>query len=81
MLSVGISQAAAATARKEEYYADAVRKLQMTYMLGTVVFSTVPGVLADCRGELCAQLLHPHCGGVGRRGAAARRTAEERNFK
>ena len=51
MLSVGISQLAAATARKEEYYADAVRKLQMTYMLGTVVFSTVPGVLADRVGS------------------------------
>lgn len=50
MLSVGLSQLAAGTA-KPEYYADAVRKLQIAYMLGTVVFSTVPGILADRLGS------------------------------
>ncbi len=46
MLSVGLSQLAAGTARPE-YYADAVRQLQTMYMLGTVVFSAVPGIMAD----------------------------------
>lgn len=50
MLSVGLSQLAAGTAH-EEYYADAVRKLQTAYMLGTVVFSTAPGILADWAGS------------------------------
>lgn len=50
MLSVGISQLASGTAHKE-YYADAVRKLQTAYMLGTVIFSTVPGILADWAGS------------------------------
>ena len=50
MLSVGLSQLAAGTAH-EEYYADAVRKLQIAYTLGTVVFSTVPGILADKFGS------------------------------
>lgn len=50
MLSVGLSQLAAGTAY-QEYYADAVRKLQVAYMLGTVVFSTVPGVLAEWMGS------------------------------
>lgn len=50
MLSVGLSQLAAGTAHKE-YYADAVRQIQTAYMLGTVVFSTVPGILADRIGS------------------------------
>lgn len=49
MLSVGLSQLAAGTAHPE-YYADGVRQLQTAYMLGTVVFSTVPGILADRMG-------------------------------
>lgn len=49
MLSVGLSQLAAGTAHSE-YYADAVRQLQTAYMLGTVAFSTVPGILADQMG-------------------------------
>lgn len=50
MLSVGLSELAAGTAH-EEYYADAVRQLQTAYMLGTVVFATVPGMMADWSGS------------------------------
>lgn len=50
MLSVGLSELAAGTAH-EEYYADAVRQLQTVYMLGTVVFGTVPGAMADRTGS------------------------------
>ena len=49
MLSVGLSQLAAGTS-KPDAYADAVRQLQTVYMLGTVAFSTVPGILADQMG-------------------------------
>ncbi len=50
MLSVGISELAAGTSARM-YYADAVRELQTAYMLGTVVFATVPGNVADITGS------------------------------
>lgn len=50
MLSVGLSQLAAGTS-KSDTYADAVRQLQTAYMLGTVVFGAVPGILANRFGS------------------------------
>ena len=50
MLSVGLSELAAATAY-EEYYADGVRQFQIIYMLGSIFFGVVPGFLADQLGS------------------------------
>ena len=49
MLSVGLSELAAGTAR-EEYYADAVKQMQIIYMIGSVAFGIVPGTLAEWLG-------------------------------
>jgi len=49
MLSVGLSELAAGTAR-EEYCADAVKQMQIIYMIGSVAFGIVPGTLAEWLG-------------------------------
>lgn len=50
MLSVGLSELATGTAHKQ-YYADAVRTFNVTYMIGSVSFGLLPGVLADYTGS------------------------------
>ena len=50
MLSVGLSQLAAGTSHKE-YYADALKQLQILYTVGSISFGTVPGILADRIGS------------------------------
>ena len=53
MLSVGLSELAAGTARLE-YYADAVKQTQIVYMLGSLAFGPVPGIMADTMGNYMA---------------------------
>jgi hypothetical protein len=53
MLSVGLSELAAGTARPE-YYADAVKQTQIVYMLGSLAFGPVPGIMADTMGNYMA---------------------------
>lgn len=50
MLSVGLSQLAGAAA-KEGFYAEVLRQFQIVYMVGTLSFGIVPGVLADMAGN------------------------------
>ena len=50
MLSVGLSELAAGTAH-EEYYADAIKQFQIVYMIGSLLFGPVPGVVADATGS------------------------------
>ncbi|MBQ9420444.1 MAG: MFS transporter [Lachnospiraceae bacterium] len=53
MLSVGLSELAAGTA-KEEFYSDGVKQVQIVYMLGSLVFGPVPGMMADAMGNYTA---------------------------
>lgn len=46
LLSVGLTVIAGAVAKKE-YYAVVVRKLQIVYLFGSMVFGVVPGIIAD----------------------------------
>ena len=50
MLSVGLSELAGGLAHPE-YYADAVKQLQIIYMIGSLVFGPVPGLMADRFGS------------------------------
>ncbi len=53
MLSVGLSELAAGTAKKE-FYSDGVKQVQIVYMLGSLVFGPVPGMMADTMGNYTA---------------------------
>lgn len=50
LLSVGLTIIANAVA-KQKYYAVVVRRIQIIYMLGSMVFGMVPGVIADHMGS------------------------------
>lgn len=50
LLSVGLTVIAGAVAKKE-YYAVVVRRLQIIYMLGSMAFGVVPGIIADHTGS------------------------------
>lgn len=50
LLSVGLT-VIAGTVAKKEYYAVVVRRLQIIYMLGSMVFGVVPGIIADHTGS------------------------------
>lgn len=50
LLSVGLTIIADAVA-KQQYYAVVVRRIQIIYMLGSMVFGVVPGIIADHAGN------------------------------
>lgn len=50
LLSVGLTIIAGAVA-KQKYYAVVVRRIQIIYMLGSMVFGVVPGMIADHVGS------------------------------
>lgn len=50
LLSVGLTLIADAVA-KQQYYAVVVRRIQIIYMLGSMVFGVVPGIIADHAGN------------------------------
>lgn len=50
LLSVGLTIIADAVAR-QQYYAVVVRRIQIIYMLGSMVFGVVPGIVADHMGD------------------------------
>lgn len=50
LLSVGLTIIADAVA-KLQYYAVVVRRIQIVYMLGSMVFGVVPGIIADHAGN------------------------------
>ena len=50
LLSVGLTIIADAVA-KQQYYAVVVRRIQIVYMLGSMVFGVVPGIIADHVGN------------------------------
>ena len=50
LLSVGLTIIADAVAKKQ-YYAVVVRRIQIIYMLGSMVFGVVPGIIADHVGN------------------------------
>ena len=50
LLSVGLTIIAGAVA-KPQYYAVVVRRIQIIYMLGSMVFGVVPGIIADHMGN------------------------------
>ena len=50
LLSVGLTIIANAVA-KQKFYAVVVRRIQITYMLGSMVFGVVPGMIADHMGS------------------------------
>ena len=50
LLSVGLTLIADAVA-KQQYYAVVVRRIQTIYMLGSMVFGVVPGIIADHAGN------------------------------
>ena len=50
LLSVGLTIIADAVA-KQQYYAVVVRRIQIIYMLGSMVFGVVPGIIADHVGN------------------------------
>lgn len=50
LLSVGLTIIANAVA-KQKFYAVVVRRIQITYMLGSMVFGVVPGMIADHTGS------------------------------
>lgn len=50
LLSVGLTIIAGAVA-KQQFYAVVVRRIQIIYMLGSMVFGVVPGIIADHVGN------------------------------
>lgn len=50
LLSVGLTIIADAVA-KQQYYAVVVRRIQIIYMLGSMIFGVVPGIIADHTGS------------------------------
>ena len=49
LLSVGLTIIAGAVAR-QQYYAVVVRRIQIIYMLGSMAYGVVPGIIADHTG-------------------------------